>query len=568
MNYRVRDDGVLYTLSHGVQALVNGTPDRLKVEMWKADALLPADKGDIATDRFRKRLLMRARETFGEVPNLERDLGLMAREVDGHLREASRETRLPMVNAPQADRMMAFVMEESQGLFVDQHGLPNVLLNGEPVPLAGRRCHRPFRKIFFEREQTSCGSGALATAADTLAARAESSGEVRELHTRAAFHEGALFYELRPGRVVRIDSRGWSLAPDPPVLFRRYVNLKPLPDPEPGGSLDALDQWVNLKEERDRRLFKAYVATVAMPHIGRPIFNASGAMGSGKTTASRVIKRLWDPTAPETVRYDSRDFLQKASHAHILMLDNLNTLPEPAADILCRLVTGEADAKRRLYSDDDDVIVELRKAVLLNGINVPTDRGDVLDRSLVVELERIPDTARKSEKEVWDGFEREHPRLLGAAFETIANAMRLKPSMELSRRPRLADWGEYAAAVYQAFGWEEDGHEGGDLFLKDWKDVVFAQNRAALDGSPAAQAIIAFMEDKSEHSSPSSQLHEELAEVASRLRINKDPSWPRSARWLWRRILEVLPLLETVGIKAYRRETSSNSIIELRKVPG
>ena len=56
-----------------------------------------------------------------------------------------------------------------------------------------------------------------------------------------------------------------------------------------------------------------------------------------------------------------------------------------------RLVTGEADSKRRLYTDDEDVIIELRRAVLLNGINVPTDRGDVLDRALVVELERIPD---------------------------------------------------------------------------------------------------------------------------------------------------------------------------------
>jgi hypothetical protein len=69
--------------------------------------------------------------------------------------------------------------------------------------------------------------------------------------------------------------------------------------------------------------------------------------------------------------------------------------------------TGEADSQRRQYTDDEDVIVELRRAVLLNGINVPTDRGDVLDRSLVVELERIPDTERKTEEELWERFARE-----------------------------------------------------------------------------------------------------------------------------------------------------------------
>ena len=102
-------------------------------------------------------------------------------------------------------------------------------------------------------------------------------------------------------------------------MFRRYANLKPLPDPESGGSLDVLDELVNLKGDRHRRLFKAYLATLPLEHVGRPIFNASGAMGSGKTTIGRVAKRTWDPTAPETVRFDPRDFLRKAMHAYVVM---------------------------------------------------------------------------------------------------------------------------------------------------------------------------------------------------------------------------------------------------------
>jgi hypothetical protein len=213
-----------------------------------------------------------------------------------------------------------------------------------------------------------------------------------------------------------------------------------------------VDELVNLKSERDRRLFKAYLVTLPLEHVGRPIFNASGAMGSGKTTVQRLTKRLLDPTAPESVRFDPRDFLQKAMHAYIVMLDNQNTIPEWAADTLCRLVTGEADSKRRLYTDDEDFIIELRRAVLLNGINVPTERGDVMDRSLVVELERIPDAQRKTEEQIWERFEEEHPKLLGAIFDTLSRAIALKASLKLSRRCRLADWGEYAAAVYEVMG--------------------------------------------------------------------------------------------------------------------
>ena len=68
---------------------------------------------------------------------------------------------------------------------------------------------------------------------------------------------------------------------------------------------------------------------------------------------------------------------------------------------------------------------------------MPTDRGDVLDRSLVVELERIPDGARKIEEQIWELFAKEHPRLLGALFDILSQAIALKPSIKLSRRPRL-----------------------------------------------------------------------------------------------------------------------------------
>ena len=462
----------------------------------------------------------------------------------------------------QADRLIGYALEDlAEGaLFVDQHGDPHALIDGYPAPL-NSRCYSWLRRLMWEQEQRAVSGEYLKTAAGTLAAHAEFSGETRELHTRAAWHEGALYYELRTGKVVRVGPGGWTFEDCPPVLFRRYPNLKPLPDPEGGGSLDGLLSLVNLKTERDRRLFAAYAVTVALPHVGRPILSASGPMGAGKTTAGRAVKRLWDPTAPETVRYDPRDFLQKAGHCYIPMLDNLSTLPDSAADTLCRLVTGEADSKRKLYTDDEDVIIELRRAVILNGINAPTDRGDVLDRSLVVELERIPDGQRRTEEELWAAFEDEHPRLLGAALDALSRVIARKASLHLPRRPRLADWGEYAAAFYEVMGW------GAELFLSDWDEVVRVQNRATLDGSPVAQAVMKFMEGRESYEGTSTELHKKLEAVAEDIgvSVSRDKAWPKSARWLWRRMQEVVPLLVAVGIEAARHETEKGSIIALRK---
>jgi hypothetical protein len=241
----------------------------------------------------------------------------------------------------------------------------------------------------------------------------------------------------------------------------------------------------------------------------------------------------------------------------------MSSLPDEGADTLCRLVTGEADSKRRLYTDDEDVIFELRRVVVLNAINLPTDRGDVLDRALVVELERIPDGERRTEEEMWERFEAEHPRLLGALFDVLAKAIDHKPSLKLSRRPRLADWGEYAASVYEVMGW------GAETFLNDWDEVVKVQNQATLDGSPVAQAVIKFMEDRDEYAGSSSDLHKKLEGVAESLGVSivRDKAWPKSARWLWRRIKEVLPLLVAAGIEAARGRDESAKQITLRNFP-
>jgi len=170
----------------------------------------------------------------------------------------------------QADRLIGYILEDVQELFVDQHGAPHRLIDNEPVPLTSR-CYSWLRRLMWEEEGRSVSGEYLKMAAGTLSAHAEFSGEVRELYTRAAWHEGVLYYELRPGKVVRVGSGGWTFEAKPPVLFRRYVNLKALPDPETGGSLDVLDRLVNLKSERDRRLFKAYVVTLPLEHVGRPI---------------------------------------------------------------------------------------------------------------------------------------------------------------------------------------------------------------------------------------------------------------------------------------------------------
>lgn len=490
------------------------------------------------------------------------ELNLPKPEQNGHALSGTEQK----ARKAQADRLVEYALDSKAKRFVDQSGAPHVLLDGEAVPLT-YSAYGWLRRLIYDKEGIAPGGEALKTSVGMLSALTEAEGMERELHTRSAWHEGKVYYQLGIRRVIEISGDGWRKVDDPPVVFRKVRNLKSLPDPEEGGSLEDLLALTNLKSQKDRRLLTSYVITIPLPHVPRPILGTTGVMGSGKTTLNRLIKRSLDPSVPETVRIDPRDFLQKCAHAYVAMLDNQNSLPEWAVDTLCRLVTGEGDSKRQLYTDDEDIIYEMKRAVLLNGINPPTDRGDAQDRTLPIELDRVKNHERRSEEEMWAAFEEKHPKILGAIFDVLAGALRQKPRLQLRERPRLADWGEYAAAVYEHLEFEEDRKKGAALFLVDWSGVVAVQNQTALDGSPVAQTIVHFMQERDHWESYSSDLHKKLEEAAEDLKINvaRDRTWPKSPSWLWRRIKEVLPLLAALGITAAKESRAGGSWIVLEK---
>ncbi len=166
--------------------------------------------------------------------------------------------------------------------------------------------------------------------------------------------------------------------------------------------------------DADRRLMKAYITIGLLPHISRPIVLLIGPQGAAKSSTQRLIKRVLDPGRPESIRLDRREVIQKAAHCQVALFDNASGLQGWAIDILCRLVTGEGDSKRRLYTDDEDIIYELKRVVLVNGINPPADRPDFTDRCLPIKLERLDDDKRIPEEKLWAFVQQEHGKWFGA----------------------------------------------------------------------------------------------------------------------------------------------------------
>src|SRR5215217_794982 len=189
--------------------------------------------------------------------------------------------------------------------------------------------------------------------------------------------------------------------------------MRPLPLPVRGGSIKVLRSFLNVGSEGDFVLVVAYLLA-ALRHRGPyPLLVLSGEQGSAKSTFSSLLRALLDPnTAPlRALPREDRDLFIAASNGHVLAFDNVSGLPAWISDTLCRLATGGGFAVRQLYSDQDEVLFDAARPVILNGIEDIVTRPDLADRAVFLTLEPIPEEPRRPEQELWAAFDAERPRI-------------------------------------------------------------------------------------------------------------------------------------------------------------
>jgi hypothetical protein len=447
-----------------------------------------------------------------------------------------------------ATRTVKIAEEEVEELFHDQHGEPwarfKIGDHYEHYPLEGRPVRDLISKFIWEQEGTAIYREALKAATAVLSAKARFEGNGYLLHTRCAWHEGAIWVDLSNDKwqAVKITPQGWEVVDNPPILFRRFPHQRPMEVGTPQETLD-LNQWLNVKEEDDRVLLHVWLVTDFIPEIPHPVVIFHGPQGSAKTTHSKMIKAIVDPQEAEvlSVPRDVGELAQVLMHHHLCVFDNLSSLPGWISDSLSRAVSGDGFSKRKLYTDSDDIVFRYRRCLVLNGINVVATRPDLLDRSIIMELDRL--RTMKTEEEVWGGFSEALPDIRATIFSTLARAMEAKSNASLGALPRMADfamWGHAAASVMEI---EKN------LFLRIYHSNIGRQFSLIIEDSPIASALVAFMENREEWKGQPGDLLQELAETAEYVGINtKGKGWPSQPNGLTRQLRRLKITLEAVGL--------------------
>ena len=385
----------------------------------------------------------------------------------------------------------------------------------------------------------------MQSALNVTEAKAHFDGPERPVFIRIGSNEGKLYLDLgdETWRALEIEDSGWRVIDNPPVRFRRAAGMKSLPIPVSGGSIEMLRPFLNLQSDTDFVLVVAWALAVLRDQGPYPVLVLSGEQGSAKSTFSAILRALLDPnTAPlRALSREDRELFIAANNGHVLTFDNISGLPTWISDTLCRLATGGGFAARQLYTDQDEILFDAAKPIILNGIEDIVERPDLADRGLFLTLEPISEDRRRPEAEIWAAFNHDQPRILGALLDAVAEGLKRLPETRLPKPPRMADFALWATACETAL-WPAGTF---------WS--AYCRNRdeavdGVIDANPVAAALRTLMSMRPEWLGTASELLVTLGQITDEP-IAGFKEWPRSPRSLSGKLRRVAPFLRKIGVE-------------------
>lgn len=257
---------------------------------------------------------------------------------------------------------------------------------------------------------------------------------------------------------VKIDRNGWTVSSPKQRKFVSYDTSLPQVDPVPteASVLDLLQPYINITGD-DYVLFVSWLiqAFSKGSHHALLIY---AERGSGKTTFSRVIKKIVDPgTFDVTTIPKGEDSLRVLLRNNYLVpFDNVSIISDGVSDLFCGAVTGTSIVTRSLYTNNSQNVAKLHNVLVINGIGVVPPKKDLEERTLIMHLQKLTDEELNLDFDLWENFDIQLPEILGAIFNTLSKAMSLISTIDKSQKKRMADSFIEMLAIAKALGVPED----------------------------------------------------------------------------------------------------------------
>jgi hypothetical protein len=359
-------------------------------------------------------------------------------------------------------------------LFVDEYRIAHATIevneHMEIHPIDSSRFRRWARRLIYNETGIVIDSQTLKDAMAVLSAEAEfDSGKAIPLSLRVACEleaqssklnsiKSKWYYDLTNEKweFIEITSEGWRIVNNL-TLFHRFSNQLPQGYPSREYPSEIFDRLIKLLldvnvEEKNKEnyglLIKCYIVYLFIPHLLKPVLMPHGHQGGAKTWLLESIRMIVDPSVLKTLSFprDVNQLIQQLSHNYVAYYDNISKLSEWSSDELCRAVTGSGSSKRKLWTDDDDIIYNFKRCVGFNGINMAATKADLLDRGLNIHVKRIEEKDWRTPQDIDREFEEIRPQLLGCILDILVKVLKWKEEgrkLNLKLK-RMAEFTEYS----------------------------------------------------------------------------------------------------------------------------
>lgn len=445
-----------------------------------------------------------------------------------------------------SSQLVAFVLERVE-LFHDDSGDSFAMVSSaqETYRLTSAKFKSWLMAEFYKASGKAARDQSVREAMQVLDGLAQHDGEQKPVHIRVAQVGDALFVDLaQPGSslAAKIEAGRWQLVQEHEVRFLRPDTMRPLPTPTAAGDMAALWQFVNVPDNA-RLLVLAWLLECLRPDGVFPVLELLGEAGSAKSTTQRILRMLVDPNAsnlrspPKSIE----DVFVSAGLNWIISFENVSHLAPHMQDALCVLATGGGFAKRKLYSDGEESVINVTRPVVLNGISACVTAHDLIDRSICVEPQRIQ--ARREDGDIQREFEVVYPALVAGLFQLMAQTLKELPTTQLPAHEniRMAGFARLGVAMERAMG-EPDGE-----FLRQFHASRQESIARTLDSSPTATALLDWFDARQKRTAEMSA--KALLLEVEQFKPHGAEAWPKTPKGFGDALRRAAPSLRYVGVE-------------------
>jgi hypothetical protein len=186
--------------------------------------------------------------------------------------------------------------------------------------------------------------------------------------------------------------------------------------------------------------------------------------------------------------------------------------------------------RRQRYTDSDVTVLTFRRVMAMTSVDPGALNGDLADRLVTVELERIPASARASEEDLQAQWDEAHAKVLGGLLDVAVQVLLELPSIQRTGLPRMADFALVLMAVDKVLGTR--GYAA-------YTDQASSTAQSLAEGDIVVLAIREKITESFEGTAT------ELLELLTDDHLPRD--WPKTPQGLGGRLTRAAPTLRALG---------------------